>query len=68
MVAYKSKSKSAVRERRDFNPSKKEDLVELGFFVKNKKWREGCPFNLEFPYTDVPNMCMIKYAEHSLSR
>lgn len=65
MVGYKSKS--VVRDRRDFDPSNKEDLAELGFFIKNKKWREGCPFHLEFPYADVPIMCMIKYAEHSLA-
>ena len=61
------KSKSNVRTRRNFNPANKQDLAELGFFLKNRKWREGCPFNLEHPYEDIPFMCMAKYTEHSLT-
>jgi hypothetical protein len=60
------KSKFNIVERRNFNPESEEDLMELGFFVKNKKWKNGCPFHLEFPYSDVPAMCMAKYTEHSL--
>jgi hypothetical protein len=60
------KSKFNIVERRNFNPESYEDLMELGFFVKNKKWKNGCPFHLEFPYSDVPAMCMAKYTEHSL--
>ena len=60
------KSKFNIVERRNFNPESEEDLMELGFFVKNRKWKNGCPFHLEFPYSDVPAMCMAKYTEHSL--
>ena len=60
------KSKFNIVERRNFNPESEEDLMELGFFVKNKKWKNGCPFHLEFPYSDVPAMCMARYTEHSL--
>lgn len=60
------KSKFNIVERRNFNPESYEDLMELGFFVKNKKWKNGCPFHLEFPYSDVPAMCMARYTEHSL--
>jgi hypothetical protein len=60
------KSKFNIVERRNFNPESYEDLMELGFFVKNRKWKNGCPFHLEFPYSDVPAMCMARYTEHSL--
>ncbi len=60
------KSKFNIRERRNFDPANKKDLAELGYFIKNKKWREGCPFTLEHPYEDIPFMCMAKYTEHSL--
>jgi hypothetical protein len=60
------KSKFNIVERRNFNPESHEDLMELGFFVKNRKWKNGCPFHLEFPYSDVPAMCMARYTEHSL--
>lgn len=60
------KSKFNIVERRNFNPESYEDLMELGFFVKNRKWKNGCPFHLEFPYSDVPTMCMARYTEHSL--
>jgi hypothetical protein len=61
------KSKFNIVDRRNFNPDAEEDLMELGFFLKNKKWKNGCPFHLEFPYSDIPAMCMAKYTEHSLS-
>lgn len=60
------KLKTAIRERRSFDPANKQDLEELGYFMKNKKWKNGCPFRLEFAYSDVPAMCMAKYTEHSL--
>lgn len=61
------KLKAAVHDRRKFDPSNKQDLEELGYFIKNKKWKSGCPFHLEFPYSDIPAMCMTKYTEHSLT-
>lgn len=54
--------------RRKFNPSKKEDLNELTFFVKNKKWKGVCPFYLEYPWEDIPTMCKDKYSEFMLSK
>ena len=62
------KSSFNIVERRNFNPASEEDLKELGFFVMNRKWKSGCPFYLEFPYSDIPAMCMAKYTEHSLGQ
>lgn len=66
MAYYKTMANA--RERRQFDPANREDQAELGYFIKNKKWRNGCPFFLEFPYSDVPVMCMTLYTEYSLAK
>lgn len=61
------KSLNHVRTRRAFDPANREDQLELKYFIENKKWRDGCPFFLEFPYLDIPAMCNVRYTEYSLS-
>jgi hypothetical protein len=39
--------------KREFNPAIKTDLVEYQFFLENARWRDGCPFLIEWPYLDV---------------
>ena len=56
------------KSRREFNPSNKEDLKELKYFIENKQWRDGCPFYAEFPWEDIPVMCLEKYARDSLAK
>ncbi len=55
-------------ERRLFDPNKKSDLLELKFYLENNKWRNGCPFYVEYPWEDIPAMCKDKYALHMLSK
>jgi hypothetical protein len=52
--------------RRRFDPSKQADAKELAFFRKNQKWEKGCPFYLEWPYSDIASMCMAKFTDHAL--
>lgn len=54
-------------QRREFDPSRYEDLVELKFFIENKHWKTVCPFFSEYPWEDIPAMCMEKYAKYSLN-
>ena len=54
-------------ERRAFNPSRLEDQLELKFFLTQGKWKNGCPFLIEYPYEDIPTMCKEKWALYSLS-
>lgn len=54
--------------RRLFDPTKKADLLELKFYLVNNKWRNGCPFYVEYPWEDIPAMCKDKYAVHMLSK
>ncbi len=54
--------------RREFDPANKQDLMELKFFKKNGKWKNGCPFYLEDPYIEVPAMCESKFTNHMLDK
>lgn len=54
--------------RRKFNPAKREDLIELSYFKKNNKWKNGCPFVLEWPHTEIVSMCHTKYADYMLDK
>lgn len=57
-----------VIHRRFFDPSKKDDLKELKFFIENGRWKGVCPFHLEEPYLEIPAMCERKFAQHQLSK
>lgn len=54
----------ANARRHQFDPSNKQDLVELAYFINNGRWKNGCPFYLEWPYQDIVAMCQSKYTEH----
>jgi hypothetical protein len=55
-------------KRRKFDPSKKEDLRQLGYFKKYRKWENGCPFYIEWPFHDAVSMCQAKYTDYMLER
>jgi hypothetical protein len=55
-------------ERRRFDPSDKEDLKELAYFIKNSTWKDTCPFLLEYPHKDIVSMCQVFYTEHMLRK
>jgi hypothetical protein len=55
-------------ERRLFNPADKKDLMELKYFLKHNKWKQGCPFYLEYPWEEIPAMCQHKYSLHMLNQ
>lgn len=46
--------------KRNFDPNSKEDLLEFGYFLDNNKWRIPCPFNLEWPFLNIPEMIKSK--------
>jgi hypothetical protein len=54
--------------RKEFDPANKKDLLELKFFKKNGKWKNGCPFYLEDPFIEVPAMCESKFTNHMLDK
>lgn len=56
-----------LSNRRNFNPNKKEDLDEFNYFMKNKKWKNVCPFFLEWPYLTIPDMVKDKIVRNILN-
>jgi hypothetical protein len=58
----------AFNERREFDPSSRQDLIELKFFKEKGKWKQGCPFYLEDPFIEVPAMCDHKYTNYMLTK
>ena len=60
---YVNKTRYATQHRL-FDPVSKEDVEEYKFFVKNGKWKAGCPFILEQPYLSVPHMINDRIIRH----
>ena len=58
---------SAQWIKRDFDPASKTDLAEYQFFLEKKKWRNGCPFIIEWPYLDVINSIEDRITRHYIS-
>ena len=59
---------TGLHERRIFDPSSKKDLLELKYFLEHDKWRDTCPFYVEYPWEDIPAMCKDKYTIYQLAR
>lgn len=60
-----------MRERRQFDPNKPEDLKAYKHFIDHGKWQGGCPFIIEWPWGNVPAMIQTKilnqYYDHLLN-
>ncbi len=50
----------------EFNPGNPEHLQDYYEFRKNRRWRNGCSYILEFPYLDMPSMINSKIVDHFL--
>jgi hypothetical protein len=44
---------SHLWHKREFDPASKEDLIEYQYFLTNSKWKNGCPFIVEWPFLTV---------------
>lgn len=52
-----------------FNVENDIHIKRFTFFLKNKNWGpDGCPFELEDPFTSVPSMIYDKIARHYCDR
>lgn len=52
--------------RKIFNPSDKKDIDEYKHFVMFNKWKNGCPFFLDWPYLSIPDMIKDRITKHAL--
>lgn len=55
------------RQRIRFDPNNKDHNEFYRNFIKNQKWdTPGCPFELEWPYLNIPDMIKDKIINHYL--
>lgn len=55
------------RQRVRFLPTEKTHIEHYRNFVVNRKWNSlGCPFELEWPYLNIPDMIKDKIINHTL--
>ena len=59
---------SQVWHKREFNPNSKVDLQEYQYFITHSKWKEGCPFVLEWPFLNVLDMIKHKIIYRHLAK
>ena len=55
-----------VYTHRRFDPKNKKDIAEYTFFYINNRWKDSCPFHLEWPYLSVPDMVKDKIIRNVL--
>ena len=53
-----------IWQKRFFDPSNKSDVKEYKFFLDNDKWKNNCPFILEWPYLTVTDMIRTQLIDH----
>ena len=54
-------------DKRIFDPKKTEDLKAYRNFLRKNNWgKHGCPFELEWPWLNIPCMISHKIAKHML--
>lgn len=49
--------------KREFNPKSKEDLNEYKYYLTKQRWRQSCPFLVEWPFTNA-----VAMIEHKIVR
>lgn len=53
-------------QKRNFNPTDVEDLAEYKHFLQKTSWKNGCPFVVEWPHTNVISMIEHKIVERHI--
>lgn len=59
---------NVIKPRRKFDPSDKNDLLELKHFLEFGTWKTVCPFELESPFIEIPAMLYSKCAGYLISK
>lgn len=69
MVQHRLSHLDRAFPKRQFNVNNKEDLKTYKQFLVNRRWgRNGCPFELEWPWLSIPDMLNYKIAESMVSK
>lgn len=54
-------------DKRKFDVNNPNDLKVYQNFIKTNSWKNGCPFFLEWPHVNVPDMIKDKIVKEHLS-
>lgn len=49
-----------------FDPTDPTDLAEYAYFLQNNKWKDGCPFILEWPFSNIISMVEDKFIKRHI--
>jgi len=65
----KAKKPKTLEPRVPFNAKNPEHLLAYAYYCKYNKWgNDGCRFELEPEWNDIPSMCASKSLEHYLNQ
>ena len=53
-------NQAILLKREVFDASNPKHLEEVKFFMQNNRWKDICPFFLEWPYLTIPDMIKDK--------
>lgn len=55
--------------KRVFDVTNKQDLTMYKHYIKEHSWgKNGCPFELEWPWLSIPDMIAHKISEHAVEK
>jgi hypothetical protein len=54
--------------KRYFDANSKEDVVAYKYFLENGRWKDRCPFILEWPYLTVTDMIRTQLIESHIDK
>ena len=57
-----------IYNKRFFDPSSTVDLEAAREFLKHGQWPKGCPFVVDWPYTNMPDLIKTEIVNHYLDR
>ena len=60
-------NQSILLKRQVFDPKNTAHIEEVKFFMDNNKWKDICPFFLEWPYLTIPDMIKDKIVRNIVS-
>ena len=53
-------NQTILLKREVFDPSNAGHIEEVKYFMNNNRWKDICPFFLEWPYLTIPDMIKDK--------
>jgi hypothetical protein len=65
-MSFLNQHQLLTNEKRIFNPKNKKDIDTFKSFILKNRWGDPCPFLLEEPYLNIPDMLKDKFIKNVL--